>query len=71
VLHLFCGFAAPHERLHGTRELLREPRVLGPEMALRPSRRFGNSAEFRLNAQRAVDLWDPIIWEARAEVYVP
>jgi plasmid maintenance system antidote protein VapI len=27
-------------------------------MALRLSRLFGNSAEFWLNAQRAVDLWD-------------
>jgi plasmid maintenance system antidote protein VapI len=27
-------------------------------MALRLARLFGNSAEFWLNAQRAVDLWD-------------
>ena len=27
-------------------------------MALRLSRLFGNSAEFWLNLQRAVDLWD-------------
>jgi plasmid maintenance system antidote protein VapI len=27
-------------------------------MALRLSRLFGNSPEFWLNAQRAVDLWD-------------
>jgi len=27
-------------------------------MALRLSRLFGNSAEFWLNAQRSVDLWD-------------
>ena len=27
-------------------------------MALRLSRLFGNTAEFWLNAQRAVDLWD-------------
>jgi plasmid maintenance system antidote protein VapI len=27
-------------------------------MALRLSRLFGNSAEFWLNAQRAVDLWE-------------
>ncbi|MBX3148496.1 MAG: HigA family addiction module antidote protein [Gemmatimonadales bacterium] len=39
-------------------ELLRERRALSPEMALRFSRLFGNSAEFWLNAQRAVDLWD-------------
>jgi antitoxin HigA-1 len=39
-------------------ELLRERRALSPEMALRLARLFGNSPEFWLNAQRAVDLWD-------------
>jgi antitoxin HigA-1 len=39
-------------------ELLRERRAVSPEMALRLSRLFGNSAEFWLNAQRAVDLWE-------------
>lgn len=39
-------------------ELLRERRAISPEMALRLARLFGNSAEFWLNAQRAVDLWD-------------
>lgn len=39
-------------------EILRERRAVSPEMALRLSRVFGNSAEFWLNAQRAVDLWD-------------
>lgn len=39
-------------------ELLRERRSLSPEMALRLARLFGNSPEFWLNAQRAVDLWD-------------
>ena len=39
-------------------ELLRERRSLSPEMALRLSRLFGNSPEFWLNLQRAVDLWD-------------
>lgn len=39
-------------------ELLRERRAVSPEMALRLSRLFGNSAEFWANAQRAVDLWD-------------
>lgn len=38
-------------------ELLRERRAVSPEMALRLSRLFGNTAEFWLNAQRAVDLW--------------
>jgi len=39
-------------------ELLRERRSLSPEMALRLSRLFGNTPEFWLNAQRAVDLWE-------------
>ncbi len=39
-------------------ELLRERRSVSPQMALRLSRLFGNSAEFWLNAQRAVDLWE-------------
>lgn len=38
-------------------ELLREHRAVSPEMALRLGRLFGNSPEFWLNAQRAVDLW--------------
>ena len=38
-------------------ELLRGRRALSPAMALRLSRLFGNSPEFWLNAQRAVDLW--------------
>ncbi len=39
-------------------ELLRERRALSPEMALRLGKLFGNSPEFWLNAQRAVDLWE-------------
>jgi addiction module HigA family antidote len=39
-------------------EPLRERRSASPEMALRLARLFGNSTEFWLNAQRAVDLWD-------------
>jgi addiction module HigA family antidote len=39
-------------------ELLRERRSVSPEMALRLSRLFGNSPEFWLDAQRAIDLWD-------------
>lgn len=39
-------------------ELLRERRRVSPEMALRLSRLFGNSPEFWVNAQLAVDLWD-------------
>ena len=38
-------------------ELLRGRRAVTPEMALRLSRLFGNTPEFWLNAQRAVDLW--------------
>jgi len=38
-------------------ELLLERRAVTPAMALRLSRLFGNSPEFWLNAQRAVDLW--------------
>ncbi|WP_319941466.1 HigA family addiction module antitoxin [Halomonas jincaotanensis] len=36
---------------------VRERHALSPEMALRLARLFGNSPEFWLNAQRAVDLW--------------
>jgi addiction module HigA family antidote len=39
-------------------ELLRGRRAVSPEMALRLSRLFGNTPEFWLNAQRALDLWD-------------
>ena len=39
-------------------ELLRERRAVSTEMALRLARLFGNTPEFWLNAQRAVDLWD-------------
>ena len=39
-------------------EVLREKRSITPAMALKLSKLFGNSAEFWLNAQRAVDLWE-------------
>jgi addiction module HigA family antidote len=39
-------------------ELLQERRAVSPEMALRLARLFGNTPEFWLNAQRAVDLWE-------------
>ena len=39
-------------------ELLRGRRAISPEMALRLARLFGNSPDFWLNAQRAVDLRD-------------
>jgi len=38
-------------------ELLRERRAVSPEMALRLGKFFGNSADFWLNLQRAVDLY--------------
>jgi antitoxin HigA-1 len=38
-------------------ELVRERRSVSPAMALRLARLFGNSPEFWLNAQQAVDLW--------------
>ena len=41
-------------------ELLRARRAVSPEMSLRLSRLFGNTAEFWMNAQRAVDLWDAL-----------
>jgi len=39
-------------------ELVRERRAVSPAMALRLARLFGNTPEFWLNAQRAVDLWE-------------
>ena len=39
-------------------ELLRERRAVSPEMALRLSRLFRNSAAFWLNLQHEIDLWD-------------
>jgi antitoxin HigA-1 len=39
-------------------ELLRERRAVTPAMALKLARLFGNTPEFWLNAQRAIDLWD-------------
>jgi antitoxin HigA-1 len=39
-------------------ELVRERRAVSPEMALRLAPLFGNSAEFWLNLQRSVDLFD-------------
>lgn len=41
-------------------ELVRERRAVTPEMALRLARLFGNTPEFWLNAQRAVDLWEAV-----------
>ncbi len=53
-------------------ELLRERRAVSPEMAIRLARLFGNSPEFWLNAQRAVDLWDAnLAIKAEAELIQP
>jgi antitoxin HigA-1 len=41
-------------------ELVRERRAVSPEMALRLGRLFGNSAEFWLNLQRSIDLFDAL-----------
>ncbi len=49
---------ALHVSRQTVNELLREHRSLSPAMAVRLSRLFGNSADFWLNAQRAVDLWE-------------
>ncbi len=46
-------------------ELLRGRRALSPDMALRLARLFGNTPEFWLNAQRAVDLWDAAVANKR------
>ncbi|MEM7535398.1 MAG: HigA family addiction module antitoxin [Chloroflexota bacterium] len=37
---------------------MKERRSISPTMALRLSRLFGNSAQFWLNAQQVVDLWE-------------
>lgn len=39
-------------------DLLREKRSVTPAMALRLSKLFGNTPQFWLNAQQAVDLWN-------------
>jgi len=49
------AIGVPHESVV---ELLSERCALNPQMALRLSRLFGNSAEFWLNVQRTTDLWE-------------
>ena len=53
--------AALAEKLEVSRqtvnELINERRSVSPNMALRLARLFGNTPEFWMNAQRAVDLW--------------
>ena len=41
-------------------ELVRERRAVSPSMALRLGRLFGTTAQFWLNLQRNVDLWDSL-----------
>lgn len=41
-------------------ELVRERRSVSPDMALRLARLFGTTAQFWLNLQRNVDLWDSL-----------
>lgn len=41
-------------------ELIRERRAVSPSMALRLGRLFGTSAQYWLNLQRNVDLWDSL-----------
>ena len=41
-------------------ELLRERRAVSPDMALRLGRFFGTTAQYWLNLQRNIDLWDSL-----------
>lgn len=41
-------------------ELVRERRAVSPDMALRLGRLFGTTAQYWLNLQRNVDLWDSL-----------
>ena len=61
-----CGLsvAAFAEKLGVSRqtanELLRERRAVSPDMALRLGRLFGTTAQYWLNLQRNIDLWDSL-----------
>ena len=55
VMRLSPGLGVSRQSVN---EILRGRRAVSSEMALRLSRLFGNSPEFWLNAQRAVDLWE-------------
>ncbi len=55
VASLASGIGVSRQSIN---ELLRGRRAVSPAMALRLAKLFGNSPEFWLNAQRAVDLWD-------------
>ena len=41
-------------------ELVRERRAVSPDMALRLGRLFGTTAQYWLNLQRNVDIWDSL-----------
>lgn len=41
-------------------QLVREKRAVSPDMALRLGRLFGTTAQYWLNLQRNVDLWDSL-----------
>ena len=41
-------------------ELVREKRAVSPDMALRLGRLFGTTAQYWLNLQRNVDIWDSL-----------
>lgn len=41
-------------------ELVRENRAVSPDMALRLGKLFGTTAQFWLNLQQNVDLWDSL-----------
>lgn len=49
-------------------ELLNDKRTVTPEMALRLAHAFQTSAEYWLNLQKAVDLYDALHSEALAEI---
>lgn len=49
-------------------ELINGKRRLTPDTALRLSRLFGNSVEFWMNGQLAVDMWDALHSPAMAEI---
>ena len=54
VVGLAEGLAVSRQTVN---ELVRERRAVSPGMAIRLARFFGNTPEFWLNAQRALDLW--------------
>lgn|SRR3990172_3558486 len=48
-------------------EILNEKRPVTPDMAIRLGRVFGNSPEFWLNLQQAVDIWQTM--EEKKKIY--